>query len=133
MDSAAFLPSFFKMFFALAIVLGLLLLAAYFFKRILPQTSAGASDNSLINVIAARYLGPKSSIMLVEVLGKVLVIGISSNQMSHLATISEAEVLERLKHIGRQEKRLPSIADYFRRNKIVLGVVDRFGKYGRKK
>jgi flagellar protein FliO/FliZ len=134
MDSVAILPSFFKMIFALAIVLGLLVGAMYFFKRILPQTSVRMSDNSLINIIATRYLGPKSSIMLVEVLGKVIVIGISSNQMSHLETISEPEALERLKHTGIREKGSPpSLTDHLRRNKVVIGVLHRFGKYGRKK
>ena len=134
MDSVAILPSFFKMIFALAIVLGLLVGAMYFFKRILPRTSVRMSDNSLINIIATRYLGPKGSIMLVEVLGKVIVIGISSNQMSHLETISEPEALERLKHTGIREKgSSPSLADYLRRNKVFIGVLDRFGKHGRKK
>jgi flagellar biosynthetic protein FliO len=134
MDSTAILPSFFKMLFALATVIGLLVGAAYFFKRFFPQTSVGVGDNSLINIIATRYLGQKSSIMLVEVLGKVVVIGISSNQMSHLATISDVEALDRLKHLGMREKcSPPSLMDYLRRNKFVIGVLHRFGKYGLKK
>jgi flagellar protein FliO/FliZ len=134
MDSVAILPSFFKMIFALAIVLGLLVGAMYFFKRILPQTSVRMSDHSLINIIATRYLGPKSSIMLLEVLGKVVVIGVSSSQISCLATISEADALERLKHTEIREKCSPlSLTDYLRRNKVVIGVLHRFGKYGRKK
>jgi flagellar protein FliO/FliZ len=132
MDSTSILPSFFKMLFALAIVVGLLVGAAYFFKRFFPQTAVGTNDNSLINIMATRYLGPKSSIILVEVLGKVIVVGVSSNQMSHLATISEADALERVKHIGTKEKKLPSLADCLRQNKMVLGVVNRFGKHGRK-
>jgi flagellar biosynthetic protein FliO len=134
MDSVAILPSFFKMIFALAAVLGLLVGAMYFFKRLLPQTSVRMSDHSLINIIATRYLGPKSSIMLLEVLGKVVVIGVSSSQISCLATISEADALERLKHSAIRDKcSPPSLTDYLRRNKIVIGVLHRFGKYGRKK
>ena len=131
MDSAI-LPSFFKMLFALAIVLGLMVGAAYFFKKFLPRTSGGLNDNSLINIIASRYLGPKSSIMLVEILGKVIVVGISSNQMSHLATISEEGALDRLKHMGTHEASPPSIIDHLKRNKIVIEAFNRFGKYRRK-
>jgi flagellar protein FliO/FliZ len=131
MDSSI-LPSFFKMLFALAIVLGLMVGAAYFIKRFLPRSTGGLNDNSLINIIASRYLGPRNSIMLVEILGKVIVIGISSNQMSHLATISEAEALDRLKHTGTREKSPPSFIDHLKRNKIVVGAFNRFGKYGRK-
>jgi flagellar biosynthetic protein FliO len=127
------LPSFFKMFFALAIVLGLMVGAAYFFKRFLPRASCGLNDNSLINIISSRYLGPKSSIMLVEILGKVIVIGMSANQISHLATISETEALDRLSHMGTQEKSSPSLINHLKLNKIVVGALNRFGKYGRKK
>jgi flagellar biosynthetic protein FliO len=132
MDSAI-LPSFFKMLFALAIVLGLMVGAAYFFKRFLPRTSGGLNDNSLINIVSSRYLGPKSSIMLVEILGKVIVLGISANQISHLATISEGEALDRLKHMGTQEKSSPSFIDHLKRNKIVVGAFNRFGRYAQKK
>jgi len=71
--------------------------------------------------------------MLVEILGKVIVIGMSANQISHLETISEAEALDRLRHMGTQEKSSPSFIDHFKINNIVIGALNRFGKYGRKK
>ena len=128
MDSTAFLPSFLRMLFALAVVLGVLMGAMYFFKRILQQTTSGSNDISAINIIAARYLGPKSSIMLVEVLGKVIVIGLSNNQMSHLATISEPEALDKLKYIEKHGKQDFFLADYLKHSKIAQRIFDRFGK-----
>jgi flagellar protein FliO/FliZ len=132
MDSAI-LPSFLKMLFALAIVLGLMVGSVYFFRRYLPRSSGGLNDHSLINIMASRYLGPKSSIMLVEILGKVIVIGISPNQMSHLETISDVDALDKLKQWGAQEKSSTSFIDQLKRNKMVAGAFNRFGKYGRKK
>ena len=135
MDSVSILPSFIKMLFALAIVLGLMVGAMYFIKRFLPQTTVRMSENSLINIVATRYLGPKSSIMLVEVLGKVIVIGVSPNQMSHLETITDAGALEKLKHMAAIRDKNPSLPliDSLRRNKVVTEVLNRFGKHGRKK
>lgn len=134
MESVSFLPSFLKMLFSLAVVIGLLVGAMYFFRRILQHTTVGANaDSGVINILAARYVGPKSSIMLVEVLGNVLVVGISSNQMSHLATISDPAALEKLKYKNRQEKIVPSVADYLKRHKVGLRIFDCFGKDNRKK
>jgi flagellar biosynthetic protein FliO len=132
MDSSI-LPSFFKMLLALAIVLGLMVGAAYLFRSILPRNTSGLNDPSLIKIIASRHLGPRSSIILVEVLEKVIVIGVSPSQMSLLATISEAEALEKLKNPGVQGKGIPSIIGYCKRNKILTGAINRFGNYGHKK
>ncbi len=111
MDSVAFWPSFLKMLLALAVVLGLLVGAMYLFRRVLQQAPGAVGGGQAINVVAARYLGPKSSIMLVEVLGKLIVVGLANNQMQHLATITDAEALEKLQYISLQEKKLPPLAD----------------------
>ncbi len=132
MDSVAFWPSFLKMLFALALVLGLLIGAMHFFQRILQKTSPSANDNVAISVVASRYLGPKSSIMLVEVLGNLIVIGIANNQMSHLATISDPEALEKVKHLGGQGGKKPPLADYVMKQKIVQSLRNCWGKEGRR-
>jgi hypothetical protein len=71
--------------------------------------------------------------MMVEILGRVVVVGISNNQMSLLTTISDADSLERLKDIQQQTKRLPPLADYLRRSGIVRGAFERMGKDNLKK
>jgi flagellar biosynthetic protein FliO len=133
MNPIPFLPSFLKMLSALAIVIGIMVGAMYFFKRVMQQTTAGADAGQAINIVAARYLGPRSSIMLVEILGQVVAIGVSHNQMSLLTTISDADALERLKGIQRQTKRLPPLTDYLRRSEIVRRVSDLMGKGNPKK
>lgn len=130
MESVAFWPSFLKMLFALAVVLGLLVGAMYFFRRLLQQTPAGGYDNMAINVVAARYLGPKSSIMLIEVLGKFIVIGIANNQMSHLATITDPEALEEFKNSAPPEKKIPPLFDYCLKHKVVRDIANLLRKGG---
>lgn len=127
------LPSFFKMLFALAVVLGVMVGAAYLIKKFFPRNGGAFNDHSLIKVIASRYLGPRNSIMLVEVLGKVIVIGVSPNQISSLATISETDALEKLKNRAVREQGPPSMIDFLKQNKIFTGAIQRIGKSGRKR
>ena len=89
MDTVSYVSSFFKMIFALAIVLGLLFGVMYFVKRFMQQVAPAAENQALINIIASRYLGPKSSIILVEVMDQVIVVGISNQQMTTLACIDD--------------------------------------------
>jgi flagellar biosynthetic protein FliO len=119
MEPVSIMSSFFSMIFALAVVLGLLLGAVYLLKRFLPNTAPGLVDNSVINVVSARYLGPKSSLMIVEILGKVVVIGVSSDKLSYITEISGQEALEKLKTIKAQSKSLPSLSDYMKRNRFL--------------
>ncbi len=111
MDSLELFPSLLKMVSALAVVSGVMIAVVYFFKRIMKKTGAAAGDEEFIKVISSRYLGPKSSIMLVDVLGAIIVIGVSNNQMSMLTTISDPESLERLKYPGREKRKVPSFFD----------------------
>jgi flagellar biosynthetic protein FliO len=89
MDTVSYVSSFLKMIFALAIVLGLLFGVMYFVKRFMQQVAPAADNQTLINIIASRYLGPKSSIILVEVMDQVIVVGISNQQMTTLACIDD--------------------------------------------
>ncbi len=97
MDTISLFSSFLKMIFALAIVLGLLFGAMYFVKRFMQQVAPAADNHALINIISSRYLGPKSSIILVEVMDQVIVVGISNQQMTTLACIDNPLALAEIK------------------------------------
>ena len=89
--------SFLKMIFALAVVLGLLIGVMYFVKRFMQQTGTDSDNQSLINVISSKYLGPKSRIILVEVIDKILVVGVSHQQMTTLASIEDPLAIAKIK------------------------------------
>ncbi len=131
METVPFWLSFFKMLAALALVLGLLVGGMYFLGRIMQRTSAGANDSGVINIVAARYLGPKSSIMLVEILDNFIVIGLANNQISHLGAISSPEALEKLRYIKKEEKRYPPWAEYLKTHPLAQNIRNRWGKSGR--
>ena len=133
MEAAAFWPSFIKMLIALALVLGLLVGAMYFLGRLVQRTSAGTTENGVINIIAARYLGPKSSIMVVEVLDKYMVIGLAGNQLTRLGSISDPEARAKLKFAGKQGIKYPPWADYIKNQCFVRGLCQRWRKDHREK
>jgi flagellar biosynthetic protein FliO len=97
MDNISLVSSFFKMIFALAIVLGLLMGVMYLTKKFMQQASPTVDSQALINIISSRYLGPKNSIILVDVMDKVIVVGISQQQMTTLACIDDPLTVARIK------------------------------------
>jgi flagellar protein FliO/FliZ len=85
-----------QMLMALGIVLGGLLGIFYLLKRYLKR-DAGGSGAKLVRVIASQYVGIKKNIALVEVPGAVLVVGISTDNISLLTKIEDKEVLAGLR------------------------------------
>jgi len=101
--------SFVKMLFALAVVLGLMIASAYLLKRVISHTPAGIDNGNAINILMTRYLGPKHSIMMIEVLGQMLVVGVSSGQMTLLTKITDPVLLERMHNMQKvQSMGMPS-------------------------
>jgi flagellar biosynthetic protein FliO len=96
METISFFPALLKMISALALVLGIMIGLAFLFRRFFQQTGIATSDGAAIHVLSVKYLGPKSSIMIVDILGQVVVIGVSHQQMSYITTIDDKEALLRL-------------------------------------
>ena len=103
MDSISFFWSFFKMLAALTIVIGLMIAALYVMKKYFMLSPSPTNGSTLIHIIATRHLSPKNSIMLVEVLGQVMLVGVSNQQMSMLATINDPCAMEKIKNLRAQE------------------------------
>jgi len=99
METGSLFFSFIKMISALAVVLGLMIGAAWFLKRIGARTGMGIPDGQMIRVVSSSYIGPKNSIVVVDVLGELLVVGISGNQMTLLADISDEGRLSKMREI----------------------------------
>lgn len=82
--------SMIKLFSGLAVVIGVLLVAYYFVREYLGKMNKVSGKGKLINVIATHYLAPKKSIMLIEVGGERLVIGVG-NEINLLARIENTD------------------------------------------
>ena len=102
MESISFFPALLKMISALALVLGIMIGLAFLVRRFFQQTGMATPDGSAITILTVKYLGPKSSIMIVDILGEVVVIGVSNQQMSYLTTIDDEAALAKLKALSRR-------------------------------
>ena len=69
------------------------------------------SNEELIQILSTKYIGPKSSIMVVEVAGNVMILGLSNNQISYLKSIDNEESLERLRPLRDDRTRSGSFSD----------------------
>ncbi len=113
MEPVSLFWSFLKMIFALAVVLGLMIVVALLLRRIMGRNVAGAQENEAISILATRYLGPKSSIVIVDILGHVLAVGVSAQQISALADLSGTETREKLRNLRRDGAgRMPTFAEH---------------------
>lgn len=99
METGSLLFSFIKMISALAVVLGLMIGAAWCLKKVGARTGMGIPDGQLIRVVSSSYIGPKNSIVIIDVLGELLVVGISGNQMTLLTSISDEGRLDKLREM----------------------------------
>jgi flagellar protein FliO/FliZ len=102
-DSVSFFWSFFKMLAALAIVIALMIIAMYFIKKYFFHSLPVMNGSTMINIVSTRHLSPKNSLVLVEVLGQVMLVGISSQQMSMLSHITDPAAMEKIKNVRLKE------------------------------
>ena len=114
MNSPELFSSLLKIASALAVTVGVMIVTAYLFKKIMKRGGGEINNRELIRILSSQYLGPKSSIMLVDVLGHVMVIGLSSGTISLLTEIMDSETLEHLKDARRQRGKGASFSDYLK-------------------
>ena len=86
-----------KIFSALAIVIGIMMVSLYVAKKLMRRGEGRVDGGDVIKVLSTRHVGPKSSVMLIEVLGRVLVVGLSQQSLSLLTSIDDQQSLERLR------------------------------------
>ena len=122
MGGVDFFSSLVTMVSALAVVLGIMIAAVYFLKKFIKGGGTGIDDGKFIKIISTRYIGPKCSIMLMDVLSNIIVVGIANNQITMLATIADPKLLAHLKEVEREKKGPVSVFDNLAlyRNKLML-------------
>lgn len=73
-----------KMVFGLAVVLGVMALFAWGAKRFLPGV---ASQPSVIRVVGGTSVGSRERVVVLEVAGRWLVVGVASGQVTQIANL----------------------------------------------
>lgn len=78
--------AFARTFSVLFVVLALLILVFYLVKR-LSTASGGNKKGNYIQVLSMHHLSPKEKLVLLNVLGETILIGVTPNQISKLKSI----------------------------------------------
>jgi flagellar protein FliO/FliZ len=115
------------MLVALAVVIALMIGAMYLLKKYFYQPSSTMNGNVMIRIISTCHLNPKNSILLVDVVGQVMLLGVSNHQMSILGTITDPEALENVKNIHLSQKSIP-VSDTLARYKSLLRNISQMRK-----
>ncbi len=95
-DQPDFIATAIKMFSALLLVLGIFMGSFYLLRRVLKRDVA-APGRRFIRIIDRSYIGVKKSVTLVEVSGKVLVLGVTNDHISLLTQIEDPDSVAQLK------------------------------------
>ena len=90
----SFIGSLLQMMAALAVVIGLILLAYYAANRWLPTLAPTRGINRYIRVLETRYLAPKQALVLVEVGGEYLLLGSSPTGVQLIKQIDMLEEID---------------------------------------
>tara|TARA_B100000686_G_C16800320_1_gene985486 strand:- start:1766 stop:3073 length:1308 start_codon:yes stop_codon:yes gene_type:complete len=88
-----------KMFSALALLLGVMFIVLYVLKKYVLKNGVFGNAGELINVLGSGMLSPRKSVTLVEVAGDILVLGISQDHITLLATYQDEEKIKMIKEI----------------------------------
>ncbi|MDD2671228.1 MAG: flagellar biosynthetic protein FliO [Syntrophales bacterium] len=109
MGSVDVFASLLKLFSALAVVLGLMIGGMYLFRGLMKRAGQGSDD--MIRILSTKYLGPKASIMLMDILGQIVVVGVAGGKITMLTTITDSASLDRLRGFHVAGGARPSVAD----------------------
>lgn len=83
-----FQGKFMKMLFILALLIGFMILASMMLKRMTRNRITQMNSQSLIKVLETRYLSPRSTLYLIDIEGKEILIAESHSGVSHIANIN---------------------------------------------
>ena len=106
-------PSLFKAFTSLLVVLGLIVVFAYIFKRF-ALGSNRPGNSGAIEIIARTVVNPKQSLCLVKLGERLLLVGLSPNHIAALTNLDDPEEIVRIMGIVEQDS-VHSVSNTFSR------------------
>jgi flagellar protein FliO/FliZ len=112
-----------RTFAMFALVLALMFFIFYVFKKYVLKNTIFGGNEKFVQVLGSGFLGPKKSIVMVEVAGEVLVLGISNDNISFLTQIQDEEKIEAIK-ASRKESNEGSFWNSSKKNNETKNGVD---------
>jgi len=87
-----------RMIFYLIVVILLIYGIVFLIKRfVLPSETGGGVPKS-VHILGHLYLGPRKALYLIELVNRILVLGVTNNSIQLLTEIKDAETIELLKN-----------------------------------
>ncbi len=102
-----------KSIFSLSVVIVLIIGFVMFIKKFVYNRSGSNISNGLIKVINTTYIAPKKSINLVKIMDRILVVGITENQMQTLAEFKEEEIPDSIIETRKRNGSIKQFSNYF--------------------
>ena len=96
MNSPDLMQALLKMISALSVVVGIAFITLWGFRKLVNGRTHSRSNAKSIEIVSSKYLGSKHSIVLVDVVGHILVVGLSPSGMSMLAHLDDKDSHARL-------------------------------------
>ena len=88
-----FWDSALRMVSALAVVLGLMMIAVIIARRVMGARAFASAETPMVRVLSTGYLGPRKTISVVSVAGELLIIGATATDLIPLGKVeAKAEV-----------------------------------------
>ncbi|MCD6138728.1 MAG: flagellar biosynthetic protein FliO [Deltaproteobacteria bacterium] len=85
----------FKTLGMLCIVVSILILVLFLMKRLFYERQA-SNNRQLIRVLASYHVSPKQRIVVIDVAGEKIVVGVTAQNLTCLAKLEKAEAIERV-------------------------------------
>ena len=104
--------TYIKVFFLLLLVVALILFAVWALKKIAPQFNRSAGSG-IFKVVASYYLAPKKSLYLVQLGNRLLLLGVTDDNINLLADFSDPADIQELQNALAASKSEPAFATIF--------------------
>jgi flagellar biogenesis protein FliO len=92
----------------------------YLVKKIMKRARPEIDDGELIKILSVKYLSPKNSIMLVDIAGNTVALGVSNNGVSFLTRIMDSGSLERIEDMNKSRGGKMPLSDYLVSSSVKL-------------
>jgi flagellar protein FliO/FliZ len=88
----------------LSIVLGCLIIVLFIVKRFFYKRN-GMGQDRIIKVLSSHHISPKGRIVLIDVAGEKILVGVTSENITRLGKLEHAQTISRLEKAAPSEKR----------------------------
>jgi flagellar protein FliO/FliZ len=131
-DEVSYVWSFVKMLFVLGIMVAVFY---YFFKYVSKKTNINVSSEGISKTLSVIPIAQNKFLQIVDLGGKILVLGVSDNSINLITEITEKHEIDRLRVSNSTDSRMrsnqASFGDFFKRQ--VGHVLDRVSNKTEKK